>query len=62
MAMDECERDFEMVYGKRPEAPWILIPFRRHRGLDLLHKAQHLKMYRKLKKFIKKRIKNILRK
>lgn len=53
MSMDECQRDFEMVYGKRPEAHWALTPFRGHRGLGLFHFIQQFKVYRKTKKSYK---------
>jgi hypothetical protein len=46
MSMDECQRDFEMVYGKRPEAHWALTPFRGHRGLGILHFIENFKVYR----------------
>lgn len=47
--MDECVRDFKLVHEKRDDGPFILEPFRGHKGLGLLHKAQLFKYYRKLR-------------
>jgi hypothetical protein len=38
LSMDECVRDFSKIYEQKPEAPFVLEPFRGHRGLGLLHK------------------------
>jgi hypothetical protein len=38
--MDECVRDFKMVYEKRDDGPLILAPFRGHKGPGILHALQ----------------------
>ena len=53
LEMDECVRDFKNVYEKRPDASFILTPFRGHRGLGLLHTFQFFKYYRTLRKINK---------
>ena len=55
MFMDECVRDFKMVYEKRDDAPLILAPFRGHKGVGILHALQYYLYFRhfsSLKKFV----------
>jgi len=45
--MNECPRDFKMVYEKKEDGPFFLEPFRGHRGLGLLDGYKNYKVVRK---------------